>query len=464
MKSLKVIELLAPVRGILFRGSAYQTLTHVTAKPAEIRERTLYFHLRTNGSIGDTLFRKKSVVVVCENPADIVKKSNRSVGIIKVKNVQEAYWSFVRYYRDLFSIPVIGITGTCGKTTTTELIKHILRAQNMRIQATVDGKNSTVHNLKYLAGIDDSTQAAVFELGVSHPGCIDTACRHFRPQVGILLNIGVYHLLGCKTFENYVQAKAELLDGVDPDGTLLVNADDEHIRKIDLSRFQGKLVYFGTSEQAAFQASDIAYAKNGMTFTLKHQDATYDLYVPGLGEHNVYNAIAAIGACHAIGIPIEQSGKAIATFKMVRRHLEFKAGLRGSTIIDDTWNCTPPSMKSALQVLKDAANGRKTIAVLGYMPQLGATAKNEYDKIAHKVIETGLDVLVVIGEADRIGKRAIQLGMDKSRVKFCQTAKEVFFAMRPFLDAQTLVLFKFPFKYRLSKIPAFQKLMRVMVK
>ncbi|MGO0062634.1 Mur ligase family protein [Brevibacillus fluminis] len=464
MKSVKAVEILSPVRGVLFRGNEQTTLTHVTAKPAGIRDHTLYFHLKANSGIGNALSGKKSVVVVCENPAEIERKSSRNVGIIKVKNVQESYWGFVSYYRNLFQIPVIGITGTCGKTTTTELIKHILKTQNMRTQATVDGQNSVLHNLKYLAGIDDSTQAAVFELGVSHPGCIDTACRHFRPQVGVLLNIGVYHLLGCKTFENYVRAKAELLDGVDPQGTLVINADDENIRRIDFSRFKGKLLSFGKSEQAAYRASAIAYAENGMTFTLTHQDATYDLFVPGLGEHSVYNAIAAIGACHAIGIPLEAAGKAIATFQTVRRHLEFKPGLRGCTIIDDTWNCTPPSMAAALQVLKDAANGKKTIAVLGYMPQLGDNAKNEYDKIADKVIATGVDMLVVIGEAHRIGKRAIKLGMAKDRVKFCKTAKEVFYAMRPFLNAKPLILFKFPFKYRLSKIPAFKKLMRVMAK
>lgn len=437
---------------------------HVTANPAEIRDNSLYIHLRTSGSIGSALIRNRSVVVVCENPASIIKNASQSTAFIKVASSQDAYWRFVYYYRNLFQIPVIGITGTCGKTTTTELVKHIFRTQKMDLQATVDGKNSTVHNLKYLSGIDDRTQAAVFELGVSHPGCIDTSCRHFQPQVGVLLNIGVYHLLGCKTFENYVRAKAEILDGVAPDGTIIVNADDENIRKIDLSRFKGKLVTFGEGEQADYRVSDIQYAKDGMSFTLSFQDAVHSLYVPGVGAHNAFNAVAAIAACHAIGIPIEESGKAITSFKMVRRHLEFKRGYKESTIIDDTWNCTPPSMESALQVLKDVADNQKTIAVLGYMPQLGDNAKDEYDKIAQRVVETNVDLLVVIGEAERIGRRAIQGGMDKRRVRFCKTAKDVYYALNPIVNKQALVLFKFPFKYRLSKIPSYQKLMKIMIR
>jgi UDP-N-acetylmuramoyl-tripeptide--D-alanyl-D-alanine ligase len=460
VKKLRLKDILPHIKGEVVQGKITEEIQHVTVDPADIRQHTLYFDLSAPYK-WKSLPVKESVVIVTESPSRFIPYVNGRITIVSVRRTEHAYWKFVRFYRSLFQIPVIGVTGTSGKTTTTEMLKAILSRQ-FRVQSTYDGKNSLSYNLPYLLGIDESTEAAVLEMGVSHPGCIENSCKYFRPQVGIILNIGVYHLLGCGTFDKYLTAKAEMVQGIAPNGTLILNADDEHIAKIDLSSFAGKVVYFGRSERCHFRALNVKYADGGMTFVLQFENHFYPLFVAGYGEHNVFNALAALAAAHAVGMDIAETGKGLSSFEPVRAHLEFRPGPRGSTIINDTWNCTPPSMASALHVLHETAERRKKIAVLGYMPQLGENGTEEYDSMAEKVLGEGVDQLVVIGEAQRIGRKAIQLGMNKQRVHFCESGEEVYQALRPFLDPGSLILFKFPYKYRMFKMGSFRKLMNGM--
>jgi len=225
-----------------------------------------------------------------------------------------------------------------------------------------------------------------------------------------------------KWLENYINAKAELLEGLATDGTLILNSDDNIINKIDLSPFKGSIIYFGIKNRAHFSATDIEYENEGMKFTLHNQNKSYSVYVPGYGEHNVYNALAAIAATHSIGIGINESINWLTSFKPVRQHMQCRPGINGCTIIDDTWNCTPLSMESAIQVLKDLGKSKTTIAVFGYMPRLGAAGNPEYYRIGEKVAEAGIDLVLTIGdEAAIIGQQAIKTGLNKNRAFFCDS-------------------------------------------
>ncbi len=454
MKSLKLKDILVHLKGELLQGNENLLIKNVETKAAKVNNYTLLFAFRQTKSAG----LKPSNAIVTKNP--LFWRKNKNLTIIKVKDIKKAYWDFVRYYRDLFDIPVIGVTGTCGKTTTTEMIKTILSGK-YKVHATSVGKNALFRNLPYLLGLDDETQAAIFELGVTHPGNITNSCQHFQPQTGVLLNIGTYHLKGCKTLANYIKAKGELVDGIKPDGTLILNADDENIKQIDLSSFLGRIVYFGFGRQAHYRAKNVRSAKGGMEFTLGYQNKSYPFFVPGYGEHNVYNALAAIAATHTTGIDFKEVRARLATFSQVGQHLQLKPGLKGCTIIDDTWNCTPPSMEAALKVLK-LLKGKlfrhKSVAVLGYMPQLGASAMDEYRKIGDKVVSTGVDVLITLGEeAKQIGDSALARGFAKDKLFNCHTAAELFNVVERIADKHTLMLFKFPYKYRLSKDPSYRK-------
>ena len=448
MKNLLLQDILEQIEGTVIQGSGNPLIQNVVYKPKKMGDHTLLFHRYKDLPIKSKWLQKyKSTVVVTDRP-ELLENLDSDVILIKVDDIEKAYWKFVDYYRNLFTIPVIGITGTCGKTTTKQMVKHILRKKKSNVHSTFLSNNQRSLNLKYLLGIDDETQAAVFEMPVASPGYLTNSIQYFQPQIRILLNIDVYHLTDSKTPEAYMKAKTEIINGLDrKTGTIIINADDENIRKLlDVSDFE-RAISFGCSDGCHFKAAEVSYADGGMQFTLHFQDQAYSVYVPGYGKHNVYNALASIAATVSAGMGIEEACGGLASFEQMKEHVEFLLGAGGSTIIDDTWNAAPLSMATSLEVLQEVAGSKTKIALLGYMPQLGASeyATQQYRKIGAKAIETKVDQLFVIGEeAQEIGKEAIKLGMDLSKVYFCNTGMEIYEILKPFLNETSIVLLKIP--------------------
>lgn len=458
MKHLILKDIISHINASIIKGNKDLVIKKVVTKPNKIKDNTLLFYFDNKKLDLKSHQFNRSNVIVTDKPDNVLKHTGNPT-IVKVADINQAYWDFVQYYRGLFQIPVIGVTGTCGKTTTTEMIKTIL-SKKYNTHSTWDGNNAFYLSLPYILGINSKTEAAVFEMGVGKPGDLKYMCKHYRPQVGVLLNIGTYHLQGCGTLEKYIGAKAELLEGLGFNGTLILNSDDKNSSKIDLSRFKGNIIYFGIKNRAHFTAKNVKYKNQGMKFVLENKDKSYPVYVPGYGEHNVYNALAAIAATCSIGIEINNSIEWLASFKPVRQHMQMRPGINGCTIIDDTWNCTPLSMESAIEVLKSLGKSKTTVAVFGYMPRLGAAGNLEYYRIGEKVAKAGIDFIITIGDdARKIGRKCITTGMDKNKVFFCTSAAELYQALLPLTGQDTVILFKFPYKYRLSKDPSFVEFM-----
>ncbi|MES9740302.1 Mur ligase family protein [Peribacillus frigoritolerans] len=459
MKALYLKEIIPIFRGVLVQGEGNPLIKNAVTKPSKVGPNTLLIDLYTKSKIDSALLRKSMpVVVVTEKPKDFTRYGD-GITIIKVDDIEYAYWRFIDYYRSLLDIPIIGITGTAGKTTTKEMIKYILE-KRYKVQATYKSFNGGHRSHRYLLGIDENIGAAVIEMGVDYPGDILDYLKYFRPKIRVLLNIDVYHLVGCKTPERYLEAKSEILHDLDPvNGTLIINADDQNIKKIDVSKFSSITQYIGCSEGCHFRAENVTADAKGILFTLHHQNQTYPVSVPGSGKHNVYNALAAIAAAWSAGVEIKEACETLSTFKHMIEHLEFKNGLGGATIIDDTWNVTPISMSSALRVLDEVSLNRK-IALLGFMPQLGdgEFAQQEYARMGGKAVDAKLDLLIVVGDqAKKIGSRAIELGMDPSKVFFSNDGNEIFQILQPYLKQDSTILIKIP--HRVMIQDSFKELM-----
>lgn len=321
--------------------------------------------------------------------------------IILVKNIEEAYWKFVNYYHDKFDIPIIAVTGTSGKTTVKEMIKHILEFK-YKVNATVSSFNNVHQSFNYLVDIDDETEVGVFETAVGRPGDVTKHCKYFRPSIGIITNIGEYHLDLCKTVARYIEAKAELVNCLDSNGVLLLNSDDENTKKISLQNFNGRIIYFGLSEEADYQASDIIFGENGMEFTLHFEYKKWLIAIPSLGEHQVYNALTAIAAVHTVGVEIAEAIERLKSYQDVERHLEQVIGLNGATIIDDTWNMNPVSLRAALKVLGQISSEEKAkIVIIGDMKKLADRSLSINREIGQIIAGSDIDTFVTIGDISR---------------------------------------------------------------
>ena len=359
---------------------------------------------------GMKLIIKGLHLVISDKPTSELKMALPNTTVIKVTSLVQSYWKFIKYYRDLFNIPVVTITGTCGKTTTKDMIKHIL-SKDCNVQASVSSKNEPRRSFPYLMGIDEKTDAAVFEHGLGNSGNIKHQCMIYQPTIGIITNIGVHHLDGCKNLEGYISAKAEIVDGIKKDGTLILNADDENTKKVPLHSFKGKIIYFGVDMRSDFRASNIKFANHGMDFLLHFKKRTYEAFIPGYGEHQVYNALAALAAVNEMGMDLKEAISRLATYENMTRHLEFSNGIGGSTIIDDTWTNNPTSIEAALKVLDSIGKGKNVILVLGDINRLGNFEKKYHREIGSMVAKRNIHTLITIGsKAEEIARQAIRDG------------------------------------------------------
>lgn len=442
MKTFSVSEIRKIVHGELIQGSDDLQITDVV----------YYLEMMTNPH--KLLFlngRKRqidwNVIKSCVPCAVITDKVSEQLitindcTIIKVENVQTAYWEFVEYYRSLFQIPVIAVTGTSGKTTTKDMIKHILQ-YSYNVHGTNASANSRTHNLAYLLGIKESTEVAVFETAVGKPGDVTNGCKYFKPMIGIITNIGVTHLDGCKTAEAYIQAKAEMVNVIDEKGILLLNADDKNTNKINLEQCRGRIIYFGIYNPSHFQATDVQYGENGMNFNLTFNRMNYRAFVPGYGEHQIYNALAAFATVHELGIGINEAIKRLRTFKKLPAHLQLLNGIGDCQILDDTWNSNPISLKAAFKALNGIANGRKRVALIGDIKALGDISIEIHRQVGDMIAEIGVDILITYGfRAKEIARQASRKGL-KGLIRTFSDIQEVYEFLESILDQNTIMLVK----------------------
>lgn len=386
-------------------------------------------------------------LVISDKSSTELENALSNTTVLRVKSTIQAYWTFIRYYRGLFQIPVVALTGTCGKTTTKEMIKHIL-SEEWNVQASISSKNEPRQSLPYLTGIDEKTEAAIFELGLGNTGNIKHQCMIYQPTIGIITNIGVHHLDGCKNLEGYIKAKSEILEGLKEDGTLIINADDENTKKINSASFAGKIITIGIKEQATYKASRIQFIKQGMRFVLHVAKSKYTVFVPGYGEHQVYNALAAIAAIDEMGMPIKNAIARLRTFTQMERHLEFSTGIHDCTVIDDTWTNNPTSVEAALKVLDTIGKGKKVILVLGDIKRLGNFEEKYHREIGTMVAQRDIHTLITIGNrAENIAKQAMKDGT-KAQVHIFQDVTGILDILKPKLDHDTIVLIKGPMSSR----------------
>lgn len=443
MKALTLKKIASAIGGKIISGKKSMPIEHVVTMSRDLQHDSLLFDIRHEFSAAKKMPPSLCCAIVTDSPANFAS-GNPNISLITVNDVKESLWRFVDFYRNQFNIPVIGVTGTCGKTTTKEMIRHILSGF-YKVTSTYKSLNAQARHLDYLLEIDDSTQAAVYEMGLAYPHDILTCCRFFKPHVGVITTIGVDHLQAFKSLDAYIKGKAEMLEGLGNRGTLILNADDPNIAKIDKSNFKGNILYFGTDEKADYRILNPRDTENGIAFELHYRDTLYPIELPQSGTFNALNAAAAVAAVGAIGIGPQLACDMLASFKNVERHLEMKKGLHGSMVIDDTWSTNPTSAAAAIRFLKLSADreGKKTIAILGKMALLGNLSSVYHRETGRLVAKSGIDYLILLGsDAQEIAKGALEMGMQKERVIFCKDRRSAVDVVSEMLDSNTIALVK----------------------
>jgi UDP-N-acetylmuramoyl-tripeptide--D-alanyl-D-alanine ligase len=334
----------------------------------------------------------------------------------------------VRRVRALGALRIVGVTGSNGKTTTKNLLRTVLERVGPTVAARASFNNEVGAPITMLE-LTDETQFLVAEMGASGVGEIARLVRLARPDIGIVLKVGLAHAGEFGGIEQTVRAKSEMVTDLLETDVAVLNADDPRVVPM-AGLTAARVVWFGLGESADVRASDIVAHARGTEFTVtiaSGESARVRFGV--LGEHHVMNALAAIAASVELGVPLPSVVEALEQVTLAERwRMQLMGGRDDVTIINDAYNASPDSMSAALKTLAQVKRpGARTIAVLGEMSELGEFSGEEHDRIGLLAVRLGISQLVVVGQgARRLHISAINEGSWDGESAFVETADEAF--------------------------------------
>jgi UDP-N-acetylmuramoyl-tripeptide--D-alanyl-D-alanine ligase len=330
--------------------------------------------------------------------------------------------------RELGELRIVGVTGSNGKTTTKNLLRAVLERVGPTVAARASFNNEVGAPITMLE-LTPETRFLVAEMGASAVGEIARLVRMARPDVGIVLKVGLAHAGEFGGIEQTVRAKSEMVvDLLDTDAAVL-NADDPRVVPMaDLTA--ARIVWFGLGAGADVRAVDVTAHARGTDFTVQLAGGESSRVRFGvLGEHHVTNALAAIAASVELGVPLPAIVQALESVTLAERwRMQVMGGRDGITVINDAYNASPDSMAAALKTLAQVqAPGTRTIAVLGEMSELGEFSGEEHDLIGLLAVRLGISQLVVVGQgARRLHITAINEGSWDGESAYVETADEAY--------------------------------------
>ncbi|HEY3127574.1 MAG TPA: UDP-N-acetylmuramoyl-tripeptide--D-alanyl-D-alanine ligase [Candidatus Limnocylindria bacterium] len=318
--------------------------------------------------------------------------------LVEVSQPLHALRRLADVLRDAHPIPAVGITGNVGKTTTKEATAAALGARYRVLRTAASFNNEIGVPLTFLR-LEPTHEVAVIELGFYVPGEIADLCRLVRPRIGIITEIPAIpvHFARTPSVEAIAAGKAELIASLPDDGIALLNADSPRVRAL-ASRTRARVVLFGESEDAQLRAIDVrAEGLAGLRFTALYENERVPVALPIPGRQLVPAALAALGAAHALDVPLAEAAVALQTLEQPAHRMEVRRG-SGVTVIDDSYNASPAAVEAAFAVLRDV-KGRR-IAVLGDMLELGSFSADAHDAAGRDAARS-TDILIGIGELAR---------------------------------------------------------------
>ena len=318
-----------------------------------------------------------------------------------VKDTRIALGELAAYWRSKFAMPLAAVTGSNGKTTVKEMLASILRAaagSDDDVLATQGNLNNDIGLPLTLLKLRAGHQYGVAEMGMNHAGEIAYLTNIAKPTVALINNALPAHLEGLGSVEGVARAKGEIFQGLADDGTAIINADDDFASLWQQLAAPHRVLTFGL-EHAADVSADYRLKADGSGITLKTPKGSATLNLPAPGLHNVRNALAATAAALAMGVTLDAVVSGLQQFTGAKGRLQHKDGLQGCTVIDDTYNANPASMRAAIDVL--AACSGKRILVLGDMGELGGDAEKLHAEIGQYAQAAKLDALLTLGDMSR---------------------------------------------------------------
>lgn len=411
MQKLTVNDILEATGGSLICGSKDTRFYKITTDSRKASEGALFIPL-----VGDKFDGHEFIKAAFDMGVSVVlthKSIDPMLGktIIKVSDTMKALADIARFYKLKYNVPTVAVTGSVGKTTTKDML-HAVLSTKFNTLKTEGNYNNEIGLPLTIFRLEKEYERAVLEMGMSHFGEIERLASIGRPDIAVITNIGMSHIENLGSQEGIFKAKMEITKHFNEKNVLITNGDDKFLSTTK-GKGNYKVIYYGiTNPQNDVYAKDIVVkGVHGTVFTAVVDGQEYGVEVKVAGEHNVYNALAAICVGREFGIPMESIIEGIKNFTLTSMRMSVE-DINGMTIINDCYNASPDSIRAALKVL-GSIKDRRRIAVLGDVLEMGDFAADAHYNIGKNVCENA-QVLITAGpNAEYIAKGAKDNGMEQ---------------------------------------------------
>ena len=450
MEVLSLKEIIDAVGGALLSGKEDVCVKHVSTNSKEIEEQTLFVPIIGERVDAHNFIKGAAelgaVATFISHPLEEVEVVD-GVSYIYVKDTLQAMQDLASYYRGKFDIPVIGVTGSVGKTTTKEMIAAALETR-YRVLKTAGNMNSQVGLPLTIFRIEKCHEVAVIEMGMSEEDEMPSLVKIARPTMAVMTNIGVSHIGQLGSRENIRREKANIINAFAEykEGTLYVNGNDDLLSEIEKHKKNPMIelrdatnaalpyttIYsYGTSKDATYMAKEIVSQGKSTTFTYVSKESgkecEEEIVLSVLGEHNVMNACVALAVASKLGIDVRVAKEGLFQYQPIAMRGQIDE-VNGITIVDDSYNSSPDSMRSALNVLL-AMDNKRVFAVFADVLELGEDSYKLHHQVGEYIVKLSeenkkIDGLITIGmEAKAISEAVIESNLDMI-VKHCDNNED----------------------------------------
>ncbi|WP_299144158.1 UDP-N-acetylmuramoyl-tripeptide--D-alanyl-D-alanine ligase [uncultured Dialister sp.] len=448
--TLEEIEKAASAR-LIHRGNI-PFVDGVSTDTRTIREGELFIALtgeNFNGHAFVKLAVEQGAAAVMISDASYGEGLDPKVSVFLVKDTKKGLEDTAHFHRMRFHVPVIGVTGSNGKTTTKDMITAILSTR-FHVTATQKNFNNEIGLSMTLLSMTGDTEVCVVEMGMRGFGQIKELCDIASPTMGVVTNVGTSHIGILGSQDNIAKAKKELIDALPADGTAILNGDDERVSAMGKG-FAGRVIRYGLHGRYTVRGSDVHYEEEDTRYTCTCFDEAFKVKLHLLGVHNVYDALAATAACRVLGVDTGKIQRALSDFRPAGQRQTVEI-IDGITVLDDSYNANPLSMEMAFRSAKQMA-GRHYFLVLGDMGELGRFEEKLHYETGLTAAKIGFDGLITVGPLSRFLAKGAEEGGIKA-VHTCDTCEEAAERLKKMAGPGDVVLVKGSHYMHMETIPA----------
>lgn len=449
MEGIYLDEVIRGVKGRCLKDTGNILLSGISTDSRKVKKGDLFIALIGENFDGHdfikTAVEKGAGAVIVSQSVDV----EPAVPLIMVNNTAQALLDLAGFYRQKFRQPVIAVTGSVGKTSTKNMISSVLSAK-LQVHKTAGNFNNNIGLPVTIFQFEEKHDVMVVEMGMRGFGEISALTKAARPSIAVITNIGISHLERLGSRKNILRAKMEIVEGLGEKGILMLNGNDPLLSKVsqNLSAYLPapfpansleKIVYVAVEKEADYTAYNLVnQGEDGVSFKVKLKGQEYVCHIPAVGEHNVSNALFGIACGMELGLSPEEIVSGVGSFRPEKLRCDILER-EGIKFINDCYNASPDSMKAALDILAKLAQGKRSVAIIGNIFELGDMAGPGHFKVGKMCRELNVDFTAIIGEnavdvAEGIG--------DREKYQIFDNHEEIVDYLKGYLKKGDVVLIK----------------------